>query len=79
VVELYSHGNGRVGVMVEAEQRDRFCRSLEPFRTLAHELALQIAASSPVYIREEISRRMCSNMKKQVAAAKAREEGSLKR
>lgn len=53
VVELYSHGNGRVGVMVEVNCETDFVGRSEPFRTFAHEIALQIAAGNPLYIREE--------------------------
>lgn len=53
VVELYSHGNGRVGVMVEVNCETDFVGRSEAFRTFAHELALQIAAGNPLYIREE--------------------------
>ena len=52
VVELYSHGNGRVGVMVEVNCETDFVARSEGFRTFAHELALQIAASSPLYVSE---------------------------
>ena len=53
VVELYSHGNGRVGVMVEVNCETDFVARSEGFRAFAHELALQIAAAAPLYIREE--------------------------
>ena len=53
VVELYSHGNGRVGVMVELNCETDFVARAEAFRTLAHELALQIAATAPQYIAEK--------------------------
>jgi len=53
VVELYSHGNGRVGVMVEVNCETDFVGRSEAFRTFAHEIALQIAAGDPLYIREE--------------------------
>jgi len=52
VVELYSHGSGRVGVMVEVNCETDFVARSEAFRTFAHELALQIAAAAPKYIRE---------------------------
>ena len=52
VVEIYSHGNGRVGVMVELNCETDFVARSEAFRNLAHELALQVAATSPLYIRE---------------------------
>ena len=44
VVELYSHGGGRVGVMVEVNCETDFVARSEQFRQLAHELSLQIAA-----------------------------------
>src|SRR5512133_292741 len=53
VVELYSHGGGRVGVMVEVNCESDFVARSEPFRKLAHELALQIAASAPRYLKME--------------------------
>ena len=52
-VELYSHGDGRVGVMVEVNCETDFVARSEKFRELAHELALQIAASAPRYVTEE--------------------------
>jgi len=52
VVELYSHGNGRVGVMVEINCETDFVARSEAFRKLAHEIALQIAAGEPRFISE---------------------------
>jgi elongation factor Ts len=53
VLELYSHGNGRVGVMLEVNSETDFVARSDGFRKFAHEIALHIAASSPKYIREE--------------------------
>jgi elongation factor Ts len=53
VVELYSHGGGRVGVMVEVNCETDFVARSENFRNFAHEVALQIAATAPGYISEE--------------------------
>ncbi|HWQ45504.1 MAG TPA: translation elongation factor Ts [Longilinea sp.] len=75
VVELYSHGNGRVGVMVELNSETDFVGRSEAFRHLAHELALQIAASSPIYIREEDIPTSEIEHETKIAEAKAREEG----
>jgi elongation factor Ts len=43
IVELYSHGNGRVGVMVEVNCETDFVARSEAFRTFTHEIALQDA------------------------------------
>ncbi len=75
VVELYSHGNGRVGVMVEVNSETDFVGRAESFRTLAHELALQIAAMSPLYIREEDIPADVLEHEKNIATARAKEEG----
>ena len=47
VLELYTHGDGRVGVMVEVNCETDFVARTKEFRTFAHEMALQIAANSP--------------------------------
>lgn len=52
-VELYSHGGGRVGVMVEVNCESDFVARSDAFRAFAHEVALQIAASAPKYISEK--------------------------
>ena len=75
VVELYNHGNGRVGVMVEVNVETDFVGRSEVFRTPAHEIALQIAATSPEYIREEDIPQEVLDKEAQIATAKAREDG----
>ena len=50
IVELYSHGDGRVGVMVEVNCETDFVARSKTFRTFAHEIALQIAAGAPRYV-----------------------------
>ena len=74
-VELYSHGHGRVGVMVEVNCETDFVARSENFRKFAHELALQIAASSPQYIREEDIPADVLARETAVGTARAREEG----
>jgi len=75
VVELYSHGNGRVGVMVELNCETDFVGRSEGFRILAHELALQIAAGAPMYIREEDIPADVLEHERSLARAAALEEG----
>lgn len=53
MLELYSHGNGRVGVMVEVNCETDFVARSDRFRKFAHEVALQIAAGAPKWIRVE--------------------------
>ena len=62
IVELYSHGGGRVGVMVEVNCETDFVARSESFRTFAHEVALQIAASAPLSVlrRPGVAEAQCS-------------------
>jgi elongation factor Ts len=53
VIELYSHGEGRVGVMVEINCETDFVSRNESFREFAHEIALQIAAMDPKWISDD--------------------------
>lgn len=75
VVELYSHGNGRVGVIVEVNSETDFVGRSEEFRTFAHEIALQIAANSPLYVADKDIPADVIEKQSQKAADKAREEG----
>ncbi len=75
IVELYSHGNGRVGVMVELNSESDFVGRSEKFRNLAHEIALQIAAVSPQFITEADIPAEVIERETRIATAKAREEG----
>ena len=75
VVELYSHGGGRVGVMVEVNCETDFVARSEPFRNMAHEIALQIAASAPRYIKAEEIPASEMEHEGEIARARAKEEG----
>ena len=53
VVEVYSHGKGRVAVVVEVNCESDFVAATDDFKGLVHQLALHIAFSNPRYIRLE--------------------------
>jgi elongation factor Ts len=74
-VELYSHGGGRVGVMVEVNCETDFVARSEAFRTFAHEVALQIAAGAPRYSRPEDVPAEVYEHEREIARVRAREEG----
>ncbi len=75
MVELYSHGGGRVGVMVEVNCETDFVARSEQFRTLAHEIALQIAASAPKYVKAEDIPASELDHEAEIARTRAKEEG----
>lgn len=74
-LELYSHGNGRVGVMVEVNCETDFVARSEAFRTFVHEVALQIAAGAPLYIKSEDVPANVLEQERQIARTRALEEG----
>jgi elongation factor Ts len=49
-IEVYAHGNGRVGVMVEVNCETDFVARTEQFRAFVHALALHVAAANPRYL-----------------------------
>jgi elongation factor Ts len=53
IVEAYVHGIGRIGVLVQLACETDFVARSEEFRELARELAMQVAAMSPVAVRPE--------------------------
>jgi len=75
VIELYSHGDGRVGVMAEVNCETDFVARSEDFRKLAHEIALQIAAAAPRYIKEDEIPAEVLEHEAEIARARAKEEG----
>jgi elongation factor Ts len=75
VVELYSHGGGRVGVMVEVNCETDFVAKSDKFRELAHELALQIAASAPRFLKAEDIPADVLEHEAEIARARGKEEG----
>lgn len=53
IVESYIHANGKVGVLIELRCESDFVAKSDNFKELARELAMQIAAMNPLYVREE--------------------------
>jgi len=75
IVELYSHGNGRVGFMVEVNCETDFVGRSDTFRQFAHELSLQIAASAPKFVHEKDIPESVLKHELDIGMARAREEG----
>jgi elongation factor Ts len=50
LVEAYVHGGGRLGVLLELNCETDFVARTPDFRELAHDLAMQIAATNPRYL-----------------------------
>jgi elongation factor Ts len=50
VVEPYIHAGGQIGVLLELDCETDFVARTPEFRELAHELAMQVAATDPRYV-----------------------------
>jgi len=50
LVETYVHAGGKIGVMVEVNCETDFVAATNDFKELAHNIALQIAATKPEFV-----------------------------
>ncbi|MGO4374515.1 translation elongation factor Ts [Paenibacillus sp. MCAF20] len=53
VVESYIHAGGRIGVIVEVNCETDFVAKTDQFREFARDIAMQIAAANPKFVRRE--------------------------
>lgn len=75
IIEMYTHGEGRMGVMLEVNCETDFVARSDDFRNFAHEIALQIAAMAPRYISESEIPADELEHERQIAVKRAQEEG----
>lgn len=74
-VEVYIHSEGRLVVVVEINSETDFVAKSDSFLELCHEVALQIAASSPKFVAEDQIPAEVIEAEKEAVAARVREEG----
>ena len=53
LVYSYIHGNGRIGVLVEVNCETDFVAQTDGFKALCKDIAMQIAAAKPAYLKRE--------------------------
>jgi elongation factor Ts len=53
LIEAYVHAGGRVGALIELNCETDFVARTEEFKELSHDLAMQIVATSPLYLTPE--------------------------
>lgn len=75
LVESYIHGAGKIGVLVEVNCETDFVAKTDEFRTLARDIAMQIAAARPEYVRREDVPEEVVAREKEILAAQAANEG----
>jgi elongation factor Ts len=75
LIEVYNHGEGRLGVMIEVNCETDFVARSEPFRRFVHEMALQVAAGAPRWVRPEDVPQAVLEAEREQARQQARAEG----
>jgi elongation factor Ts len=74
-VVSYIHGGGRIGVLVEVNCETDFVARNEDFQAFTREVALQIAAMNPMFVRKEEVSQDVIDREREVLLAKAKESG----
>src|ERR1700755_412656 len=71
----YIHANDKVGAMVEVQCETDFVARNEAFKVFAYQVALHIAATSPLYVSTDEIDEDARDAEKRVFEEKAKEEG----
>jgi elongation factor Ts len=74
-VVSYIHGGGRIGVLVEINCETDFVARNEDFQTFTRDVALQIAAMNPQFVRKDEVSQDVIDRERDVLLAKAKESG----
>ena len=75
LVAAYIHGEGRLGALVEVNCETDFVARTPDFKSLAHDIALQVTASDPRYVAREDVPADVITAERAAYVAKARTEG----
>ncbi len=75
VVGSYIHGGGKIGVLVEVNCETDFVAKNEAFQGFVKDIAMHIAAASPLYVRREEVPGDLLEREKDIYRAKAKETG----
>lgn len=74
-IESYIHAGGRIGVLVEVNCETDFVGKTDQFREFVRDIAMQIAAASPKYVRREDVPQEDIEKEKEILKAQALNEG----
>lgn len=75
IVDAYIHGGGRIGVLVEVNIETDFAAKNEDFRAFVKDIAMQIAAMNPQYVKREDVPPEVVEKEKEILKAQAINEG----
>jgi elongation factor Ts len=75
LVFSYIHTNGKIGVLLELNCETDFVARTDEFQALGHELCMQIAAATPLYVTPEEVPPADLEREKEIYKAQALQEG----
>ncbi len=75
MIGTYIHQGSQLGVMVEINCESDFVARTEDFQQLVHDIAMQIAAADPQFLRKEDVTPELLEKEKEIARDRARQEG----
>jgi elongation factor Ts len=79
LIEAYVHTGGRVGALIELDCETDFVARTEGFKELAHDLAMQIVATKPLYLTPEDIPPDALEKEKEIYQTQARDMGKSER
>lgn len=75
LVESYIHAGGRIGVLVEVNCETDFVAKTDEFKDLVRDIAMQIAAQNPKFVRREDVSQEVLDQEREVLKKQALNEG----
>lgn len=75
IIDSYIHAGGRVGVLLEVNIETDFAARNEDFKTMVHDISLQIAAMNPSWVRREEVPESVLASERDIARTQALNEG----
>lgn len=75
IIGTYVHQGSQLGVLVEVNCESDFVARTDEFRQLVHDLAMQVAAADPQFIRKEDVTPEVLEKEREIQRARARAEG----
>jgi elongation factor Ts len=75
IVDAYVHGAGRIAVLVEVNCETDFVARNEDFRAFSHDVAMQIAATSPMFVSRDQVPESVLETERGIYRAQALQEG----
>ena len=75
VIGSYIHAGAQIGVMIEVNCESDFVARTEDFQELVHDLAMQVAAADPQFVRREDVTQAALDKERDIARSRAIADG----